>query len=54
MSWDSNAQRKIVLIGDAPGHPNTKVAPFQTTDEIMESLKKDGVEVVVYPVIVPK
>ncbi len=50
--WRSDAQRKVILIGDAEPHPKPRGSAIQCTKELIDSLAKEKV-VTVDAIIIP-
>lgn len=50
LGWKPTAQRKIILISDAPGHPTTTDGKYATSD-VTKACRDRDTKVVIYPVV---
>ena len=50
LSWDKNANRFIILIGDAGPHPKTEDDLYDQND-VLNQLQEEGIKTVVFPIL---
>lgn len=50
LGWRPGASRSVILIGDAPGQPNS--ASGRSTAQVSADYKKAGLGIVIYPILV--